>query len=267
VVRIPPVEDKPRAEKPAKRLSDDDVKFIRSLAIYDDGDVVAFNKPAGLASQGGGGVEWHIDQYFPALADEHGQVPRLIHRLDRDTSGVLLCARSAEAVRRLGKSFKDRHAKKIYWAITVGAPVQNEGTIRANIMKPEGAHKDRMVIDDAGQVAITDFAVLERAGKRAALVAFWPRTGRTHQIRVHAADVLQCPIMGDEKYAGSGAWLEGMDGLSERLHLHARQLATRHPITGKDLTLTAALPDDLRPSWDSFSFDPSDRTDPFADER
>ncbi len=266
LVRIPPVEDKPQGEKPPPALSEDDKAFIRSLAIYDDGDVIAFNKPAGLASQGGGGVEWHIDAYFPAMMDDYDQAPRLIHRLDRDTSGVLLCARSAEAVRRLGKAFKDRRARKIYWAITVGAPVQNEGTIKANIMKPEGPHKDRMVIDDAGQIAITDFVVLERAGKRAALVAFWPRTGRTHQIRVHAADILKCPIMGDEKYGGAGAWLDGMDGLSERLHLHARQLVISHPVTDKMLTLTAPLPDDLRASWDSFGFDPSSRADPFTDD-
>ncbi|MGH9810802.1 MAG: RluA family pseudouridine synthase, partial [Terriglobia bacterium] len=264
-IRIPPVEDKPEREKEVKDLSADDAEFIRSIILYDDGDVIAFNKPAGLASQGGGGVEWHIDSYFPALADEYGQIPRLIHRLDRDTSGVLLCARTAQSVRQLGKSFKDRHARKIYWAITVNAPVQNEGTIRANISKPEGPHKDRMVIDDEGQTAVTDFVVLERAGKHAALVAFWPRTGRTHQIRVHAADVLKCPVMGDEKYGGAGAWLAGMDGLSERLHLHARQLTVRHPATGKDLVLIAPLPDDLRDSWDAFSFDPGSRIDPFAE--
>lgn len=267
-VRIPAVEDKQdvaRAERPAKVLSADDEKFIRSLIIHDDGDVVAFNKPSGLASQGGGGVEWHIDAYFPALADKLGQIPRLIHRLDRDTSGVLLCARSAEAVRRLGRSFKDRHARKIYWAVTLPAPVQNDGTINAPVMKPEGPLKDRMVIDKDGQTAVTDFVVLERAGKRAALVAFWPRTGRTHQIRVHAADVLKCPVMGDEKYGGAGAWLDGLDGVSPRLHLHARQLTVRHPTTGNDLKLVAPLPDDLRASWDTFGFDANDRADPFAD--
>ena len=264
-IRIPTVEDKPVVERAAPALTEDDARFIRSLIIHDDGDVVAFNKPSGLASQGGGGVEWHIDRYFPALEDKLGQIPRLIHRLDRDTSGVLLCARSAQAVRQLGKSFKDRHARKIYWAVVLPAPIPNDGTINAPVMKPDGPLKDRMVIDDAGQIAITDFVVLERAGKRAALVAFRPRTGRTHQIRVHAADVLQCPVMGDAKYGGAAAWLDGLDGLSQRLHLHARQLVVRHPATGVDLKLVAPLPDDLKASWDTFGFDPADRSDPFGD--
>jgi 23S rRNA pseudouridine955/2504/2580 synthase len=264
-VRIPSIEDRPEREREIEALSAEDAEFIRSLVIYDDGDIVAFNKPAGLASQGGGGVEWHIDSYFPALADEYEQAPRLIHRLDRDTSGVLLCARTAESVRRLGKAFKDRHARKIYWAVTIPAPQQNEGTVRAPLAKAEGAIKDRMVVNEEGQTAITDFVVLERAAKRAALVAFWPRTGRTHQIRVHAADVLQCPIMGDEKYARGAAWLEGIDGLSERLHLHARQLTVTHPMTGKPLVLIAPLPDDLKASWDAFGFDASSRADPFKD--
>ncbi len=266
-VRIPPVED--RAEehrKPQpKKLSPQDVEFIRSIVLYDDGDVIAFNKPAGLASQGGGGVEWHIDAYFPVLADAQDQIPRLIHRLDRDTSGILLCARSAEAVRRLGKAFKDRRAKKIYWALTVPAPVPNDGTVRASISKPAGPHKDRMVIDDKGQTAVTDFAVRERAGKRAAFVAFRPLTGRTHQIRVHAADVLECPIMGDEKYGGAEAWLGGMDGIARRLHLHARRLTIAHPLKdGKTLDFVAPLPPELIESWNALGFDPNDRADPFA---
>ncbi len=267
MVRIPPVEDRPEREKTVKELSWQDQEFIRSLVLYDDGDVIAFNKPAGLASQGGGGVEWHIDAYFPALADVYEQIPRLIHRLDRDTSGVLLCARSADAVRRLGKAFKDRRAKKTYWAITLPAPVQNDGLINAPIAKPDGPHKDRMVIEKGGQLALTDFSVVERASKRAAFVAFQPRTGRTHQIRVHAADVLKCPVMGDEKYGGSASWLDGMgDSLARRLHLHARQLVVAHPTENdKMITLVAPLPDDLRQSWQALGFDPDSRVSPFKD--
>lgn len=267
-VRIPPVEDKgdlPAA--PKRKLTDEDRRFIQSLVIYDDGDVIAFNKPSGLASQGGGGVEHHIDALFPLLADNDGLAPRLIHRLDRDTSGVLLAARSAEAVRNLGKSFKDRRAKKIYWAITVPAPADNEGSIRAPIAKTGGAHKDRMVIDDEdGKGAVTDFAIIERAAKRAAFVAFCPRTGRTHQIRVHASDVLECPILGDGKYGGSDARLDGMeDALADRLHLHARRLVIHHPFKKEWLNLVAPLPPELRRSWDALGFDADDRSDPFED--
>lgn len=265
-VRIPPVEDKPEKERITPTLSRDDESFIKSLVIYDDGDVIAFNKPSGLASQGGGGVEWHIDHYFPALADEFGQIPRLIHRLDRDTSGVLLAARSADAVRRLGKAFKDRRAKKTYWAITLPAPVENDGLINAPILKPDGPHKDRMIVGKGGQLALTDFSIIERAAKKAAFVAFSPRTGRTHQIRVHASDVLNCPIMGDEKYGGAACWLEGMDGLAKRLHLHARQLIIAHPtIDNKILTFVAPLSDDLKESWQTLGFDPNSRAEPFRD--
>lgn len=264
-IRIPPVEDKPEREKMAPVLTEEDEDFIRSLVLYDDGDVIVFNKPSGLASQGGGGVEWHIDSYFPLLMDEHGQKPRLIHRLDRDTSGVLLCARSGEAVRNLGRMFKDRQVRKIYWALTVPAPEQNEGTVRAPIMKPDGPHKDRMVIDENGQSAVTDFAVVERASKKAAFVAFWPRTGRTHQIRVHSADVLDCVILGDEKYGGSDAWLEGMDGIANRLHLHARALTIPHPSGRGKLNFNAPLPDELKQSWTELGFDPNLADDPFPE--
>ncbi|MBI1256742.1 MAG: RluA family pseudouridine synthase, partial [Chloroflexi bacterium] len=182
-IRIPPIEDKPEKQKKQKQFSEEDREYIRSLVIYDDGDLVVFNKPAGLASQGGGGVEHHIDAYFPLL-EKDGMAPRLIHRLDRDTSGLLLAARSPEAVRRLGKNFKDRRVRKVYWAVTAGVPEQNEGTVRAPLAKASGPHKDKMVIDEAeGNYAETDFIVLDKLGKAAAFVAFWPRTGRTHQIR------------------------------------------------------------------------------------
>lgn len=265
-VRIPPIEDRSEREKRARVLTDRDRAYIESLVIYDDGDIIAFDKPCGLASQGGNNVEHHIDAYFPALPDRDGQIPRLIHRLDRDTSGVLLAARSAQAVRALGRAFRDRAARKIYWALTVPAPVQGDGTIRAPIIKSTGPIKDRMVIDDEnGQGAVTDFVVLERAAKRAAFVAFYPRTGRTHQIRVHAADALQCPIIGDGKYGGADAVVEGEAGIADRLHLHARSLAVPNPFGKGELHFEAPLPPELRKSWKALGFDADFRGDPFAE--
>lgn len=262
-IRIPPHEDKPKTGD-AYRPGKNDEALIKAMVIYDDGDVVAINKPWGLASQGGGGVERHVDGMAQFLENKKGLRPRLIHRLDRDTSGVLLMARSAEAVRRLGKSFMGRRVRKIYWAIVAPAPPQNDGVIKASLAKAKGPDKDRMVIDDGedSKTAVTDFEVIERAHTEAAFVAFWPRTGRTHQIRVHAADALRCPIVGDEKYGGKDM---GAAGLSPRLHLHARRLVIEHPLTGKTLDIAADLPPELKKSWKALGFDPACRTDPFGE--
>ncbi|HTK85391.1 MAG TPA: RluA family pseudouridine synthase [Patescibacteria group bacterium] len=259
-IRLPPLEDRPERQKTGSghvaRTNDPD--YIRKMVIYDDGDVVALNKPGDIASQGGGGVERHIDGLLEHLQDKKGRRPRLIHRLDRETSGVLLCARSSEAVRRLGASFRDRYAQKIYWAVVVPAPDEQEGTINAPLVKATGAQKDRMVVDEEhedSKIAMTDFMVLERAGKKAAFVAFMPRTGRTHQIRVHAADVLGCPILGDTKYGGSKARLTGLD-LSPRLHLHARRLVLRHPLKKEMLDITAPLSPEMAKTLKTLGFDP-----------
>lgn len=264
-IRLPPLEEKTKRQTVTHKAREDDPAYIKSLVIFDDGDIVALNKPGDIATQGGGGVERHIDALLEHLADRKGRRPKLIHRLDRETSGVLLCARSAESVRRLGKSFHDRRARKIYWAITVPAPAANEGVIDAALAKATGLHKDRMVISDAedAQYAVTDYAVLDRAAKRAAFVAFSPRTGRTHQIRVHAADVLKCPILGDGKYGGSAAVIEGID-LGSRLHLHARRLMLAHPKGSGMLDITAPLPPDIAQSWKALGFAAADApSDPF----
>lgn len=266
-IRIPPIEDKPEKQKRERVFTDEERDYINALVLYDDGDIIVFNKPTGLASQGGGGVEHHIDAYFPLL-EKNEMVPRLIHRLDRDTSGILLAARSPDAVRRIGKNFKDRRVRKIYLAVTKGVPEQNDGTVRAPLSKASGQYKDKMIIDDDGKFAETDFAVLDKLGKEAAFLAFWPRTGRTHQIRVHAADILGCPVLGDEKYGGKpGEELEGMD-TAGRLHLHAYRLQVQHPSdNNKMLDFTAPLPPELQQSWRVLGFDPAYNMEPFDEER
>jgi 23S rRNA pseudouridine955/2504/2580 synthase len=268
-IRIPPIEDRADRAKPEKKaITSSDRSYMKSLVIYDDGDVVAINKPGDIATQGGGGVERHIDGLLEALENKDGLKPRLVHRLDRDTSGVLLFARSAEAVRGLGKAFMGRRVKKIYWALTTPAPQQNDGLIRAPLAKSKGQFKDRMVVseDEDSQTALTDFVVLERAGKRAAFVAFSPRTGRTHQIRVHAADVLNCPIIGDNKYGGADAMMRDTE-LTDRLNLHARRIVIPHPTQkNKMLDITAPLPDDLIQNWRTLGFDDAAAPDdPFGD--
>ncbi|MEM7651310.1 MAG: RluA family pseudouridine synthase [Pseudomonadota bacterium] len=272
-IRIPPVKERARPDKP--KLSDKDKAFIKSLVIYEDADVIALNKPHGLATQGGSKTTYHIDGLAEAFANKEGVKPRLVHRLDKDTSGVLLLARSAKVAKKLGESFKTRDVKKIYWAITCPAPEQIDGTIKAPLTKAGGSNKERMVVDDKdGKSAITDFIVLENALNSAAFVAFWPRTGRTHQIRVHA-ELMGCPIVGDKKYARlpeqeethearrkAEADLKALD-MAKRLHLHARRIILPHPTRKGMLDITAPLPPELSKSWKALGFSPNLKADPF----
>lgn len=262
-IRLPPMDERPE-KRDGYRLREDDAEMIQKSVIYDDGDLLAINKPPGIATQGGMNIERHIDGMLEALTTNDGVKPRLVHRLDKDTSGVLLCARSAEMARRLGRMFQGRDMKKIYWAITSPAPLDMEGEIKAPLIKgTHGPDKDKMLVDPQnGQKAYTNFEVLEVAGKQAAFVAFMPKTGRTHQIRVHAAHA-GFPLLGDAKY-GVRAAIEG-PGITQRLHLHARSLQFRHPVTGKNLKLTAPLPSDLAKSWDAFGFQKKPDHEPFAD--
>jgi len=208
-------------------------------------------------------IERHIDGMLEALTGKDGVKPRLVHRLDKDTSGVLLLARSAEMARRLGKMFQGRDMKKIYWAITAPAPLEMEGEIKAPIIKGTiGPEKDKMIVDPKnGQKAYTNYEVMEVAGKQAAFVAFLPKTGRTHQIRVHAAHA-GFPLLGDAKY-GTKAAIEG-PGITQRLHLHARSLQFSHPVTRKVMKLVAPLPADLAKSWDALGFQKKPDHEPFA---
>jgi len=259
-VRIPPMEDKHEQEK---KLSKRDAEFIRDLVIYDDGDIIAINKPAGIATQGGTNIERHIDGMLDALKNEAGTRPRLIHRLDKDTSGVLLLARSSNVAREMGKIFQGRAIRKIYWALTVPAPEINSGEIKAPIMKAGGLGKEKMVVHEEGQHAVTLFDIVDRAHKQMAFVAFWPRTGRTHQIRVHATH-MGCPILGDGKYGGQDAMIDGIDHV-RRVHLHARSISFKHPRTNKQIEIDAPLADDLLKSWRDFGFDPNSSYQAFQD--
>ena len=263
-VRIPPIATIGQREKTRKEISDKDRAFIKSLVIYDDGDVIALNKPADLATQGGTKMKRHSDGLLDALKNKEGVKPRLVHRLDKDTSGVLLLARSAQAARVLGETFKGREIKKIYWAIVAPTPKILKGTIRAALIKGGGPRKEKMLVDEKdGKKSRTDYSVLENVGDDAAFVAFWPRTGRMHQIRVHA-QVMGCPIIGDGKYGGSGAKIETMEH-AKRLHLHARRVILPHPMRKGTIDVTAPLPPELVTSWKNFGFSPNDKSDPFED--
>jgi len=176
----------------------------------------------------------------------------------------LLLARSAEMARELGRIFQGHHIRKIYWAVTVPAPEMNEGTIRAPLRKAGAPGNEKTIVDpEDGQEATTLFEVVERAGKKAAFVAFWPRTGRTHQVRVHAA-YMNCPLLGDGKYGGRAASLDGLD-LVRRVHLHARQISFFHPVSQKRISIQAPLPPDLQKTWATLGFDARGGDRVFAD--
>lgn len=265
VVRIPPF--KPGTTSAAAfRAHPGDADYIRGMVLYDDGDIVVLNKPFGIAVQGGNRIDRHIDGLLDHLADKAGTRPRLVHRLDRDTSGVLVTARALKTVAALGRLLASRDIRKEYWALVAPVPEMERGVITAPLAKGTGLMKDKILVKDReedGQSAITIYRVLEHAGKQAAFVAFWPRTGRTHQIRVHAAHI-GCPILGDEKYGAKAEDFADV-GLARRLHLHARRVVFRNPAGKGAVDVSAPLPADLRASWQALGFEPDDRSDPFAE--
>ena len=259
-VRVPPFAAAP-VPTPA-RISDEDAAALRATLLHRDARVMALNKPAGLAVQGGSKVRRHLDAMLDALRFEAPERPLLVHRLDKDTSGVLLLARDAPAARSLAAAFRGRRAEKVYWALVVGVPRPHRGRIDLALAKRPGPGGEKMAVDrDEGKSALTDYAVLEAAGRRVAWLDLRPRTGRTHQLRVHAA-ALGTPILGDGKYGGERAFVPG---LAARLHLHAREIAIPHPDGGM-LRVTAPLAGHMAESWAALDFDTRRSDDPFPGE-
>ncbi|WP_082108822.1 RluA family pseudouridine synthase [Azospirillum thiophilum] len=270
-VRIPPLAawaapvrgPNPAAGKP-KAMSDKQIAELQALVLFRDADVIAINKPAGLAVQGGTGTTKHLDAMLDALRFDGKERPKLVHRLDKDTSGVLLLARNTFAASKLTEMFRGSAVRKIYWAATVGVPKPYQGKIDLALAKEGGPQGERVAENkEEGKRAVTVYSVQENAGKQAAFVAMWPLTGRTHQLRVHMAAV-GTPILGDGKYAGQGAFLPGAE-VTKKLHLHARRLVLPHPRGGKTIDVTAPLPDHMQATWKYLGFSPNLRDDPFED--
>lgn len=240
-VRVPPLPPlEPVASRPSVRPEDE--RLIRGLVVHEDARLLALNKPAGLAVQGGTGTTRHVDGMLDALA-EGGERPRLVHRLDRDTSGILVLARNAAAARELMHAFQQHRVRKLYWAVLLRGPERDEGVIDLPLAKRGGAGAERMAVaeEEDARWARTAFRVLARAGKVAAWVALQPLTGRTHQLRAHCA-AIGAPILGDGKYGGRAVHLaEAPKGLM----LHARELELPQP-KGRPLRLTAEPPRHFR---------------------
>jgi len=255
-IRVPPAEPpKPvaaKAKPDRPPLSDDQIAFAREMVIHMDPGAIVLNKPPGLATQGGTKTFEHVDGLLDALQFDMEGRPKLVHRLDKDTSGALLIARSARAAAFFSKSFSGRTAKKIYWALVMGVPEVEDGIIDLPLAKQPGTGGEKMHVDEKeGQPSRTRYRVIEQAGNRACWVELQPFTGRTHQLRVHMAAIGH-PIVGDGKYGLQEAFLSG--GISRKLHLHSRRIRIDHP-DGNKLDVTAELPAHFAESMKTLGFD------------
>jgi 23S rRNA pseudouridine955/2504/2580 synthase len=256
-IRVPPPEAAPAASERPKRivhqLTPEEEELVREMVIRQDPHSFVLNKPPGLATQGGTKTHQHLDRLLEGLSDDDGNRPKLVHRLDKDTSGVLLVARTARAAGHFSKAFSGRTARKVYWALVVGVPSTDEGVIEAPLAKQPGTGGEKMYVDPVqGLPAKTRWRVIDRAGNRAAWVELQPQTGRTHQLRVHMASIGH-PIVGDAKYGGPDAFLTG--GVSRKLHLHARRLRIDAP-GGGEIDMTAELPPHFAESLSTLGFEP-----------
>ena len=252
-IRIPPLDAEAAAPKPRVHtpVRPEDAAALRAAILYRDDHILAINKWPGLAVQGGSGTHTHLDGMLDALK-AGGERPRLVHRLDRDTSGVLLLARTQKAASHLTRAFRDGEVEKTYWALVLGVPAIKQGEVDMPLSKIKGPHGEQMGHSEQGQAAKTLYDTIEVAGQRLAWLALRPVTGRTHQLRVHMAGIGH-PILGDRKYGGPDAMVEGFE---KRLHLHARSLSFR-TLDGKAREVKAPLPAHMQASWDFLELDQS----------
>ena len=283
-VRIPPLPDgaAPTPAKPS-RISDADVKLIQDAVIWKDDHIIALNKPPGLPTQGGSGQSRHVDGLAEALTFGLEDKPRLVHRLDKDTSGVLLLARTRKVAADLTAAIRHKETRKIYWAVVAGVPTPYNGEIKYGLVKAQGGgkgagekmrcvHPREIETTEGAKRAHTLYAALYRVAGRAAWVALEPITGRTHQLRAHMAEIGH-PIAGDGKYGGSAqenmgdGWGAKMGGIiSGKLHLHARSMTFLHPVTKEPVTVTAPLPAHMADTFETFGWtEDLAADDPFED--
>lgn len=254
-IRVPPLpQSPPPAPKPA--LSEADRRFLRDVTLYEDDHLLILDKPAGIAVQGGTRTFRHIDGMLEGLGEDKDNRPRLVHRLDRDTSGVLVIAKRRAVAARMGRMFQTRSVRKIYWALVKGVPKPPQGKVEAALVKAAGPEGDRVRKarpgeQEVAQSAVTHYSVIDRAGQTAAWMSLKPVTGRQHQLRAHMA-ILGHPILGDEKYHGD----EGLpDSIENRLYLHARRVSFPHPTTGQSVDVTAPLPPHMEAAFAAFGFE------------
>ena len=255
-VRVPPLPDVAPPPAPKHALSKADRAFLKSITLYEDDDLLVLNKPSGIAVQGGTKTAHHIDRLLEGMGDGPETRPRLVHRLDRDTSGVLVIAKRRSVAAKLGRAFQTRSVHKIYWALTHGAPKPPQGKIEAALVKAAGPEGDRVRKarpgeQDRAQSAVTHYAVVDRAGPKVSFVSLKPVTGRQHQLRAHMS-ILGHPILGDTKYHGDRDLPENVPNT---LHLHARRISFPHPSGEGVVDVTAPLPEHMKQSFALFGFE------------
>jgi 23S rRNA pseudouridine955/2504/2580 synthase len=260
-VRVPAVVRQPAKARPSVvpplGLSKGDRDFIERMILFEDECVLVLNKPYGIAVQGGTGTTRHIDGLLAGMVDRFGERPRLVHRLDRDTTGVLLVAKTRDAAARLGRVFQTRSAAKTYWALVKGVPKPPQDKVEAALVKAAGPDGDRVRKalpgeQDKAMHATTHYSVIDRVAHKAAWVSLKPVTGRQHQLRAHMA-LIGNPIVGDNKYEGDKVLADS--GIEPKLHLHARRLVIPHPAGAANIDVTAPLPEHMRKTWELLGLD------------
>ena len=265
VIRIPPfnIKTKRKSQERGTNLPNTKISMVQSLVIYRDEDIIVVNKPPGLAVQGGSKISSHLDGLLDGLKFGAEERPKLVHRLDKDTGGLMLLARNSLAAANLASAFRTRAITKVYWALVVGVPEPREGRINAPISKKRKHGIEKMNFDEGGgPPSVSDFATIDTAGRRVAWLALRPRTGRTHQLRVHC-ELLGTPILGDGKYGGRQAFIDGLP-LVRKLHLHARSLEFKHP-SGDKMFFEAPLSAEMGKTWQFFGFDIDSAAKVFTD--
>ena len=262
-VRIPPLRlDAPKVPGALSEAAHKTLDALKAMILFEDDDVLVLNKPVGLAVQGGSGTTRHIDQMLEVMRDAKGQKPRLVHRIDKETAGCLLVAKTRFAATHLTGAFRHRSARKVYWALVAGVPKPKQGRISTYLAKEESEDDTIMRIaahgDEGASHAVTYYAVVEASAQKLAWVSLKPVTGRTHQLRAHMAHI-DHPILGDPKYFTKENW-ELPGGLQNRLHLLARRIVIPHPRRGV-IDVTAPLPPHMLQSWNLLGLE-ADRYDP-----
>lgn len=253
-LRLPPASVRPdkNQKRPVRELSEEDQAYAEFLVIHKDRAAIVVNKPPGLASQGGTKTHRHLDGLLDGLCFGNSTKPKLVHRLDKDTSGVILLGRTSGSAAFFAKKFSSRNVEKVYWALVKGVPEIYEGMIDLPLAKQPGSGGEKMHVDhDNGQTAKTHYQLIERAGNSASWLALKPITGRTHQLRAHLAAIGH-PIIGDGKYGGQDAYLTG--NVSRKMHLHSRALNIAHP-DGDRLQVLAELPEHFAETMGHLGFD------------
>lgn len=259
-VRIPPlaVDSKAPALVTSRTIrGQGDGDALSAMLLHEDDKVLVINKPAGIAVQGGSGITRHIDGMLEAWRNKKGEKPRLVHRIDRDTSGILVIARTRQAAVQLTKAFRERSTRKTYWAVVKGVPKKPTGRISNYLLRVQTPEGDKMRVvphgTDGAEHAVTIYRLIEQAGRNLSWLEMEPETGRMHQLRVHAADI-GCPIIGDPKYFEADQNWQFPGGIQKRLHLHARHIAIPHP-SGGVLDVTAPLPPHMVQTFNLLGFD------------